>query len=68
MTPNMGPTDRIVRLLLAAVLAYLFVNETGTGAWGHAALAGAAVLTLTSLIRFCPLYLPFGIQTCTKKT
>jgi hypothetical protein len=67
MTPNMGPTDRIVRLLLAAVLAYLFVNETVTGAWGYAALAGAAVLTLTSLIRFCPLYLPFGIQTCSKK-
>jgi len=67
MTPNMGPTDRIVRLLLAAVLAYLFVNETVTVAWGYAALAGAAVLTLTSLIRFCPLYLPFGIQTCSKK-
>jgi len=53
MTPNMGSTDRIVRLLLAAVLA--------------AVLAGAAILTVTSLIRSCPLYLPFGIRTCSTK-
>jgi hypothetical protein len=67
MTPNMGSTDRIVRLLLAAVLAYLFVNETVTGTWSYVVLAGAAILTVTSLIRFCPLYLPFGIRTCSKK-
>jgi hypothetical protein len=67
MTPNMGSTDRIVRLLLAAVLAYLFVNETVTDTWSYVVLAGAAILTVTSLIRFCPLYLPFGIQTCSKR-
>jgi hypothetical protein len=30
-------------------------------------LVFAAVFILTSAMSFCPLYLPFGINTCSKK-
>lgn len=63
----MGSTDKIIRLLLAAVFILLFVFEVATGTWGYVLLALAAVFILTSLINFCPLYLPFGISTCKKK-
>lgn len=63
MTANMGRTDRTIRLAAAAVLAALalFVVE-GALAWVLGVVA--VVLTVTSLVRWCPAYLPFGINTC----
>ena len=66
MKKNMGSTDKIIRLLLAAVFILLFVFEVVTGTWGYVLLALAAVFILTSMINFCPLYAPFGISTCRK--
>ena len=66
MKKNMGSTDKIIRLLLAAVFILLFVFEVVTGTWGYVLLALAAIFILTSLINFCPLYFPFGISTCRK--
>jgi hypothetical protein len=67
MKANMGTTDRIIRLLLAAVLATLFFTETVSGTMGIVLLVLAIVFTLTSFVSFCPLYAPFGISTCTTK-
>lgn len=68
MKANMGTADRVVRVIAAAVLSALYVSGTITGALGIAALVLAFIFVLTSLVRFCPLYLPFGISTCRTKS
>ena len=67
MKRNMGPGDRIFRILLAALLAYLYFGGIVTGTWGLVLMVLGGVFVLTSLIGFCPLYAPFGITTCPAK-
>jgi len=67
MKNNMGPADRITRLILAAIIAVLYFANIITGTWGIVLLILAAVFVLTSLMGFCPLYSLFGINTCKKK-
>lgn len=67
MKKNMGNTDRIIRLLLAAVFAYLFFGGVVTGIRGQVLVILGSVFFLTSLFAFCPLYVPFGINTCPSK-
>ncbi|MCB0518217.1 MAG: DUF2892 domain-containing protein [Lewinellaceae bacterium] len=67
MKKNMGSADRIVRIILAIVFAVLYFTGTVTGTLGIVLLVLAAVFVLTSVVSFCPLYLPFGISTCAMK-
>ena len=67
MKKNMGSTDRLVRLIVAAVLSILYFMEVLTGTIGVIALLVAAIFLLTSFVSFCPAYLPFGISTCKTK-
>ena len=67
MKKNMGSADRIIRLVIAAVLAFLFYNGTISGTLGIIAVVAAAVFALTSLVSFCPLYPLLGINTCSVK-
>lgn len=67
MKPNMGSIDRILRVIVAIVIAILFFTNVISGTVGIIALVLAAVFVLTSAISFCPLYAPFGISTCPKK-
>ncbi len=60
----MGNVDRIVRLVIAAIAAFLYFNGTLTGTLGIVALVVAAIFTLTSVISFCPLYAIVGLSTC----
>ena len=64
MKRNMSNADRIVRLLVAALFAYLYFGGIVTGTLGIVLLVLGAVFVLTSLVSFCPLYAPFGISTC----
>jgi hypothetical protein len=66
MKKNMGHADQIIRLVVAAVFVLLFAAKIITGAWGIVLLVLAVIFVATSLVRFCPLYLPFGIKTCKK--
>ena len=63
----MGSADRIIRLVIAAVLGFLFYNGTITGTLGIVAVVAAGVFALTSLVSFCPLYTALGINTCSVK-
>lgn len=63
----MGTTDRIVRLVIAAIIAVLYFTETITGTLGIVLLVLGGVFVLTSFISFCPLYAPFGLSTCKTK-
>ncbi len=63
MKCNVGSLDRIVRIVLAVFFAALVATETvkGTAAIVLGVLAG--VFLLTAIVRFCPLYVPFKIDT-----
>jgi len=67
MKTNMGNADRIIRILIAVVIAVLYFTEVITGTPGIVLLILAGIFVLTSLVRVCPLYMPFGIRTCRKK-
>ena len=64
MNKNMSSTDRIIRVILAVVMAILYFTGTVTGTVGIVMLVLGGVFVLTSLISFCPLYTIFGISTC----
>ena len=63
----MGSADRIIRVIIAAIIGVLYFTETITGTFGIVLLILSGVFVLTSLISFCPLYAPFGIKTCPAK-
>ena len=63
----MGTADRIIRLLLAIVLVYLYVTKVVTGTIGIVLLVAGIVLAVTALINFCPLYRLLGVNTCAVK-
>lgn len=64
----MGTADRIIRLIVAALFVVLYFTNVITGTWGIILLIIAGIFVLTSIIAFCPLYVPFGIKTfATKK-
>ena len=64
MKKNMGGADRIIRILIAAVVAYLYFDEIISGTLGIVLLVLAGIFLLTSLVSFCPLYTIFGVKTC----
>jgi hypothetical protein len=63
MKRNMSNLDRILRVLLAAVFAYLYFAGVVTGALGIVLVILAAVFVLTAVVAFCPLYVPFKLST-----
>lgn len=63
MKKNMGTTDRIVRTILAIVMAALYFTGTVSGTLGVVMLILAIVFIATSIMGFCPLYLPLGLNT-----
>lgn len=67
MKKNMGSADRIIRFIIAAVVAVLYFTNTITGILGIVLLVLAGVFVLTSLISFCPLYSLVGLKTCPVK-
>ena len=67
MKRNMGVVDRIVRVVLAAVVGVLYFTEQITGTAAIVLGILAVVFVVTSIVGVCPLYLPFGISTRGKK-
>ncbi|HOO98076.1 MAG TPA: DUF2892 domain-containing protein [Bacteroidales bacterium] len=67
MKKNMGIVDRVIRLLVAAVVLILYFTNVISGTLALILLIVAAIFVLTSFVSFCPLYLPFGINTKGKK-
>ena len=69
LRPNVGGIDRTVRLLVGLVLLATGIVLRTKG-YGHALTIGiiGLVMLVMSAIRFCPLYVPFGISTADRKT
>lgn len=71
MTANVGMWDRLVRFIIgiALILAPLG-NLMGLGSnatLAYVLITIGAVLVLTSMFRFCPLYRVLGLSTCRLK-
>jgi len=67
MKKNMGSTDKGIRIVIALVIAALYYFKIVEGTLAYVLMAFALIFLLTSFISFCPLYLPFGLNTCKKK-
>ncbi|MFC2127623.1 DUF2892 domain-containing protein [Bacteroidota bacterium] len=67
MKKNMGTADKIIRIIIASIVVALYVTETISGTLSVVLLLLAGVFVLTSIVSFCPLYMPFGISTCSLK-
>ena len=60
---NLGRADRIIRVLIAAVLAIMNYTHIVSESAGSILLAIAVILLATSILHYCPLYRPFGLDT-----
>ncbi|MCG6963987.1 MAG: DUF2892 domain-containing protein [Acidobacteria bacterium] len=67
MKTNMGAADRIIRLLIVAVVIVLYFTGTIHGTLAIVLGIIAAIFLITSLVGFCPAYVPLGISTGKKK-
>lgn len=67
MKANMGSTDKMMRIIIAIVIAILFFTNVISDMLGIILLILAGVFVLTSLISFCPLYPLIGLNTKKKE-
>jgi hypothetical protein len=63
MKHNMSNLDRIIRVIIAALFAYLYFGGIVTGVFGIILVVLAVVFVLTSIVGFCPLYTLFKFST-----
>jgi len=62
MTSNVGGIDRVLRIVVGAVLVALALTHT-IGAWGYLGL----IVLATGVFSFCGMYTLLGINTCATK-
>ncbi len=63
MKLNMGTADRIIRLSIVAIIAILYFAGQLSGTVAIVLGVVAVAFLVTSLIGWCPTYVPFGIST-----
>lgn len=67
MTRNMGTTDRVIRVLVAIVIAVLYFTDRISGTLAIILGVFGAAFLLSGLVGVCPAYWLFGISTCGKQ-
>src|ERR1019366_9316943 len=68
VTLNVGSIDRLIRIVIGLVLIALGVFHVVTGTAAIVAYVVAAVAIITGVVRFCPAWAMFGINTSGSKT
>jgi len=63
MKLNMGTADRSIRIVIAAIIAVLYFTGQITGTVAIVLGIVAIAFLVTSIIGWCPGYLPFGLST-----
>ncbi len=63
MKQNMGTADKVIRLAVAAIIAVLYFTGQISGTVAIVLGIVAVAFLVTSLIGWCPAYVPFGIST-----
>jgi len=67
MKKNLNTLDRVVRIIVAMVIAGLFFANIISGTVAIILLVVAAIFILTSFISFCPIYWAIGISSKKKE-
>jgi len=63
MKQNMGSTDKAIRLAVVAIIVILYIAGQISGTAAIILGIIAVAFLVTSLIGWCPSYVPFGIST-----
>jgi len=63
MKRNLGSIDKIVRTLVAIIIAVLYFTHQISGTATIILLVLAGIFILTSFMSYCPIYATFGIST-----
>ena len=56
MNRNVATWDRVIRVVLAALFAYLYFTGVVTGGLGLLLLVVGIVFLVTAIVGYCPLY------------
>jgi len=67
MKKNLGTVDKIIRVLLAAIITVLYFTGVVTSTLGIVLMVLAVIFLLTSIISICPIYLALGLSSAPKK-
>jgi hypothetical protein len=67
MKKNIGNLDKGIRIVIAVAISLLYYFDVIQGTLAYILMAFAIIFLLTSFISFCPLYAPFGWNTCKRK-
>jgi hypothetical protein len=67
MIINESATDRVIRVVIGLVLLAAWVFGWTAGGWTVAAAIVGAVLVLTGIVGFCPLYRLVNASTAPRK-
>ena len=68
MKKNMSNADRMIRLIIAAIITVLYFTGTLTGTVAIVLLVLAGIFVLTSIVGYCPVYALFGWNTRSRTT
>lgn len=68
MTKNMGTADRAIRILLALAVAVLYFTGKIGGTLAIVLGIASIAFLVTSLVGWCPSYVPLGLSTCKPPT
>lgn len=63
MKKNVGKLDGMLRVVAAVVILVMFANGRWPGSSGITVAILAIAFGITGVVRRCPLYRPFGIDT-----
>ena len=63
MNRNLSNWDRMIRVVLAALFAYLYFAGIVTGGFGLLLLVLGVVFAVTAIAGYCPLYSIFKFST-----
>lgn len=63
MKTNLSHLDRITRIILASLFAYLYFSDIAGGTLGLVLVVLGAIFLFTGVIGFCPLYRAFNFST-----
>jgi hypothetical protein len=63
MKKNVGNIDKVIRIILAAIIVLLAITHVISGILAVVLLILAGILVLTTVISFCPIWWAVGIGT-----
>lgn len=68
MKKNVGTIDKVIRIIIAAGIAYLIYAKVLIGVWAIVTGVLGGILILTTFMGHCGLYTVFGMKTCKAKS